>query len=185
MKILPPKLYCRQWEMKALSTSESTYNEDEVTLYWLVVATPKYRKERGDKIKAEREDRKRSGQEGWGWKTWRRMVEDYIVTMFMFIFQWNIELRRVACCLSFDLSWCTGKSVEQTVSVPTTVILRHITYHHNNNTRYRHCSLSNARKGQGHKAQMSVLTDLLVLVTVCFITRGTQWLSPDGLSWWL
>ena len=33
---------------------------------------------------------------------------------------------------------------------------------------------------------MSVLTDLLVLVTVCFITRGTQLLSPaDGLSWWL
>ena len=103
----------------------STYNEDEVTLYWLVVARPKYRKERGDKIKAEREDRKGSGQEGWGWKTWRRMVEDYIVTMFMFIFQWNIELRRVACCLSFEPMH--REIVEQTVSVPTTVILRHIT----------------------------------------------------------
>ena len=33
---------------------------------------------------------------------------------------------------------------------------------------------------------MSVVTALLVLVTVCFITRGTQLLSPaDGLSWWL
>ena len=32
---------------------------------------------------------------------------------------------------------------------------------------------------------MSVLTDLLVLVTVCFIIRGNQLLSPDGLSWWL
>ena len=33
---------------------------------------------------------------------------------------------------------------------------------------------------------MSVVTDLLVLVTVCFITRETQLLSPaDGLSWWL
>ena len=30
---------------------------------------------------------------------------------------------------------------------------------------------------------MSVVTDLLV--TVCNITRGTQGLSPDGLSWWL
>ena len=32
---------------------------------------------------------------------------------------------------------------------------------------------------------MSVVTALLVLVTVCYITRGTQGLSPDGLSWWL
>ena len=33
---------------------------------------------------------------------------------------------------------------------------------------------------------MCVVTDLLVLVTVCFIKRGTQLLSPaDGLSWWL
>ena len=30
---------------------------------------------------------------------------------------------------------------------------------------------------------MSVVTALLVLVTVCFITRGAQ--SPDGLSCWL
>ena len=34
---------------------------------------------------------------------------------------------------------------------------------------------------------MSVVTALLVLVrqTVCYITRGAQLLSPDGLSWWL
>ena len=32
---------------------------------------------------------------------------------------------------------------------------------------------------------MSVVTDLLVLVTVCFIIRGNQLFSPDGLSWWL
>ena len=30
---------------------------------------------------------------------------------------------------------------------------------------------------------MSVMTDLLVLVMVCYITRWAQ--SPDGLSWWL
>ena len=72
------------------------------------------------------------------------------------------------------MSQCTGKYVEQTVSHHCTVILRNITYLHNNNTRYRHCSLGNARKGQGHKSQMSVVTDLLVLVTVCFITRGTR-----------
>ena len=29
------------------------------------------------------------------------------------------------------------------------------------------------------------MTDLLVLVTVHYITRGTQGLSPDGLSWLL
>ena len=33
---------------------------------------------------------------------------------------------------------------------------------------------------------MVMVTALLVLVTVCYITRGTQGLSPaDGLSWWL
>ena len=35
---------------------------------------------------------------------------------------------------------------------------RHVTYLHNNNSKYRHCSLGKARKGQGHKSQMSVVT---------------------------
>ena len=77
----------------------------------------------------------------------------------------------------------------------------HVTYLHNNNSRYRHCSLGKARKGQDHKSQMSVVTrEVLmgegngvasVIIMLTFIQGGpgdchlTAWAGGGRRwAWW-
>ena len=69
--------------------------------------------------------------------------------------------------------------MEQTVSFHTTVLLRHMRTFTTITLDAGTASLGKARKGQGHKSQMSVVTDLLVLVTqtVCYIARGPSHLT--------